>query len=154
MALELVVPAVVQALLPDEVADADVAELGGLGEGARRRRLPRPGRARDEYVGPPPLAILSHISRPPAATISRPANCDRDGEGNSSKGRILEIERHVARNPVGRACSSKSSGPLNPAHQIRPRLFSSPNTNASMQLLSFSPTPLLFRFFFCFFYDR
>jgi len=46
MALEVVVPAVVEALLAHEVADVDVAEACCVGEEGARRRFPRPRRPR------------------------------------------------------------------------------------------------------------
>lgn len=46
MALEVGVPAVVEALLADEVADVDVAEACGVGKERARGRLPRPRRPR------------------------------------------------------------------------------------------------------------
>jgi hypothetical protein len=48
--LELVVPAVVQVLLPHQISDAYVAELGGLRQSRRRRCLARPGCPRHQYV--------------------------------------------------------------------------------------------------------
>ena len=52
VALEVVVPAVVEALLADEVADVDVAEARGFGEEGAGRRLPRARRARHQHVRP------------------------------------------------------------------------------------------------------
>lgn len=46
MALEVVVPAVVEALLAHEVADIDVAEACCVGEEGARRRFPCPRRPR------------------------------------------------------------------------------------------------------------
>ena len=64
IALELVVPAVVETLLLDQITNVDVAEIGSLGEGRRRRRFASPRRASYEYVWPlsfrPSAAILCH----------------------------------------------------------------------------------------------
>ena len=58
VALEVIVPAVVEALLADEVADVDVAEARSFGEEGARRRLPRARRPRHQHVRPraPPFA--------------------------------------------------------------------------------------------------
>jgi len=48
--LELVVPAVVQVLLPHQISDANVAELSGLCQSRRRRCLARPGCPCHQYV--------------------------------------------------------------------------------------------------------
>ena len=62
MAVELVVPSVVQVLLSDEFADVNVAELGGLRQRKRRRCLACAWRSRHQDVRLLP-AILRHVRR-------------------------------------------------------------------------------------------
>ncbi|KAK9018001.1 hypothetical protein V6N11_000991 [Hibiscus sabdariffa] len=59
VALEVVVPAIVQVLLPDQISDVYMAEIGGLRQSSRRRRLASPGSPRHQYVGPLSLAGVS-----------------------------------------------------------------------------------------------
>lgn len=54
VAIELVVPAVVQSLLPRQIADVEVVHPGGVGQERARRRFPCPRRSRHKHVRPKP----------------------------------------------------------------------------------------------------
>lgn len=71
MALELFVPAVVEVLGLDKIADVDVPEQRSVGEQRASRRLSRARRARHQNVGPHPAAA-GHRSRNGSRAISRP----------------------------------------------------------------------------------
>lgn len=60
--LEFLIPTIVQVLLLDEVADVDVAELGGLSQRRSRRGLPSSGCTGYEQVGFPPAPTATAVT--------------------------------------------------------------------------------------------
>lgn len=80
VALKLVVPSVMEVLLPDEVADVDVAELGCLRQGGAHRRLASPWGPSHQNVRPPPLTVPSltcHLSSSPVYSPTPPFRFSR-----------------------------------------------------------------------------
>ncbi|KAK8966728.1 hypothetical protein KSP40_PGU013097 [Platanthera guangdongensis] len=59
VALEFLVPPVVEALGLNEIADVDVTELRGVSKQRTRRRLPRTWRARYQDVRPRSVAVAA-----------------------------------------------------------------------------------------------
>jgi hypothetical protein len=63
LALEVLVPAVMEALLTNEVTNVDVAEAGSVGEEGARRRLTGPRRPRHQHVRARPSRAAATVLR-------------------------------------------------------------------------------------------
>lgn len=111
VAIELVVPAVVQSLLPRQIADVEVVHPGGVGQERARRRFPCPRRSRHKHVRPKPppqpasvLLTLRHWS------VCWSRKREERGRGRrTSEVPVCLTERSRVRRQAWIYCSSESN---------------------------------------------
>jgi hypothetical protein len=79
VALQVLVPAVMEDLVTNEVADVDVAEAGGVGEEGACRRLTGPRRPRHQHVRARPSQAAAVLRRHRGSSVlgSVPVWCER-----------------------------------------------------------------------------